>query len=131
MIVLSSIKKSVNSFVELFKSPDISPLKALPENHPQKRYCYTLVGYNNIPIPASSLSQLGFIGQVRDSDIFVVIEREMLWDNLNTVVKIAKLYNIHKIRKYHDSGHGIEWESLSQDVYKKLIEAQLFAKQRD
>ena len=125
------MKNPIKSFIELFRSPDMSPLRDLPVNHPQKRFCYTLVGFNNLPIPAISLIQLGFLGQVRDSSEYVVLEHEMLWHNLNTVIQIAKLYNIHKIRKYHDSGHGIEWESLSQDVYRILIEAQLFANHQD
>lgn len=116
----------VKALVELFLPPDPSPLKALPINHPTKRYCYTLVGFNNKPLTAISLGRLGFIGQVKNSSDHVILENEMLFADLNMVVQIAMLYNIARIRKYHDSGHGIQWESSAKDVYRKLIDAQLF-----
>lgn len=116
----------IRGLVELFRSFDPSPLKNLPQNHPKKQYCYTLVGLNDKPLTISSLLGLGFVGKIRNSADFISLEGEMLFRELNVVVQIANVYNIHKIRKYHDTGHGIEWESKSRDVYTKLIDAQLF-----
>jgi len=122
MRLLNPIKK----LVELFQPVEVSPLKPLPAGHPQKQYSYTLVGFNNKPLSAKSLVTLGFLGQIKGSNDYVVSEDEMLWKELNIVVQIAISYNIAKIRKYHDSGHGIEWEDISRNVYKTLIDAQLF-----
>jgi hypothetical protein len=104
----------------------VSPLKSVPKNHPKAEYCYTLVGGNNKVIPASSLLQLGFIGQVRDATNFIKLDDQLLFKNLETVLAIARLYNIYKIRKYRKDGDGIEWESQSMDVYKKLLDFKLF-----
>ena len=117
-----------HKLVEFFlpDKKEASPLKGVPKNHPKTGYCYTLVGGNNKPIPASSLLQLGFIGQVRDATNFIKLNEQLLFQNLETVLAIARLYNIHKIRKYQKDGDGIEWESLSMDVYKRLLEFKLF-----
>lgn len=120
------MKNPLKALVEIFQPVEVSPLKALPIGHPQKQYCYTLVGYNDRPLSSKSLVTLGFIGQIKGSNDYIVSEDEMLWKELNIVVQIGNYYNIHKIRKYQDTGHGIEWESISRDVYKKLIDAQLF-----
>jgi len=121
------MKNPLRALVEMFLPPEeVSPLKALPMGHPQKQYCYTLVGFNDLPLSAKTLVTLGFIGQVRASNDYVVANDELLWKDLNTVVQIGRLYNIHKIRKYHDTGHGIEWESTTKLVYNTLIQAQLF-----
>jgi hypothetical protein len=122
MKIVNPIKK----LIEIFQPIEVSPLKGLAAGHPQKQYSYTLVGYNNKPVNATSLLGLGFIGQVKGASDYVISHDEMLFKDLNIVVKIAMLYNIDKIRKYHDTGHGIEWESNSKDVYKKLISARLF-----
>ena len=116
----------IKKFIELFLPTEVSPVKNLPVGHPKKQYSYTLVGYNEKPLTAASLLQLGFIGQVKGANDYIVETDEVLWKDLNIVVQIAMLYHIHKIRKYHDSGHGIEWEDISRTVYKKLIDAQLF-----
>ena len=104
-----------------------SPLKKLPENHPTKQYCYTLLGLNGQVLSVSSLLGLGFIGKVRNSADFIILEDQMLFKDINVVVQIAKLYNIIRIRKYHDTGHGIEWEGNTHEIYKSLLEKQLFS----
>ena len=114
------------SFIELFIPREVSPFKDLAKGHPKKQYCYTLVGYNDKPLSSKSLANLGFIGKIQGSSDFVIAEDEMLFKELNTVIKIAMFYNIYKIRKYHDTGHGIEWQSLSRRVYEKVMEAHLF-----
>ncbi|MCI4437236.1 MAG: hypothetical protein JHC33_10565 [Ignisphaera sp.] len=122
MKLVNPIKK----LVELFQPTEVSPLKNLAPGHPQKQYSYTLVGNNLKPINATSLISLGFLGQIPGATDYVISHEEMLFKDLNTVVKIAMSFNISRIRKYHDTGHGIEWESNSRDVYKKLIDVQLF-----
>lgn len=117
----------IKKLLEIFQPIEVSPLKSLPKNHPQKQYSYTLIGLNEKPVNSESLLRLGFIGQVKGATDYIISHEEMLFKNLNTVVKIAMLYNISKIRKYHDTGHGIEWESHSRDVYKLLIDQQLFS----
>jgi hypothetical protein len=116
----------IRKLVEMFLPQEVSPLKPLPAGHPQKQYSYTFVGYNNKPISSKSLLQLGFVGQVKGASDYIVAQDELLFKDLNTVVKISMLFNIPKIRKYHDTGHGIEWESKSKLVYMRLVEAQLF-----
>ena len=120
------MRNPIKSFIEMFLPEDTSPLKNVPVNHPDKQYSYTLVGYNEQPLSSESLLQLGFLGQVKNSRDYVILNHEMLWKDLNTVVGIAKLFNIHKIRKYRTSGEGIEWESTTDYVYKALISARLF-----
>jgi hypothetical protein len=122
MKIINPIKK----FVEMFQPHEVSPLKNLAPGHPQKQYSYTLVGLNKKPISANILIQLGFIGQIQGASDYVISHDEMLFKELNVVVKIAMSFNIDRIRKYHDTGHGIEWESNSKGVYNKLIDAQLF-----
>lgn len=117
----------LRKLVEIFQPNEVSPLKSLPQGHPQKQYSYTLIGLNDKPISANSLLKLGFIGQVSGATDYVISYDEMLFKDLNTVVKISMLYNIPKLRKYHDTGHGIEWESSSKRVYLQLIEAKLFS----
>lgn len=117
----------LRKLVEMFLPQEVSPVKNLPAGHPKKQYSYTLVGYNEKPIPSNSLLQLGFVGQIKGSSDYIVEANEVLWKDLNTVVQIAAIYHIHKIRKYHDTGHGIEWEDISREVYKKLVDAQLFS----
>jgi hypothetical protein len=121
-----TIVNPIRKLIEIFQPSEVSPLKNLSPGHPQKQYSYTFIGFNNKPISAKSLLQLGFIGQVKGASDYVVASDELLFKDLNVTVKISMLYNIGRIRKYHDTGHGIEWESNSRDVYKKLIDAQLF-----
>ena len=103
-----------------------SPLKKLAENHPTKQYCYTLLGLNGQVLSISSLLGLGFIGKVRGSSDFILLEDQMLFKDINVVVQIAKLYNVQRIRKYNNSGSGIEWEGNTKDIYESLLVNQLF-----
>jgi hypothetical protein len=117
----------LRKLVEMFLPQEVSPVKSLPAGHPKKQYSYTLVGFNNKPLVSGSLLRLGFVGQIKGSSDYIVEVNEVLWKDLNVVVQIAQIYNIPKIRKYHDSGHGIEWEDNARTVYTKLIDAQLFS----
>ena len=116
----------LRKIVEMFLPQEVSPLKSLPVGHPKKQYSYTLVGFNEKPLPPNSLLKLGFVGQIKGSSDYIVEADEVLWRDLNIVIQIATIYHIHKIRKYHDTGHGIEWEDTARQVYLKLVEAQLF-----
>jgi hypothetical protein len=112
--------------VEMFLPQEVSPVKGLPAGHPSKQYSYTLIGFNEKPLGPASLLKLGFVGQIKGSSDYIVEGNEVLWKDLNVVVQIATIYHIHKIRKYHDTGHGIQWEDTARNVYVKLTEAQLF-----
>ena len=120
------LKNPIKAFVELFQPIEVSPLKDLPVGHPQKQYCYTLVGFNGKPSDPNALINFGFLGQIKGSNDYIITNGEILWKNINIVVQIGNFYNIAKIRKYYDTGKGIEWESSSRDVYRILIDAQLF-----
>ena len=103
-----------------------SPLKSLPVNHPKKLYCYTLIGHNEKPLTVDSLLNLGFVGKIRGASDFIILEDLMLFKDINVVVQIAKFFNIPRIRKYTDEKRGIEWEGNTNEIYKSLIEKQLF-----
>jgi len=123
---VNPIKKIIEMIFPEDRKKYASPLKKLPENHPTKQYCYTFLGLNGKVLSVSSLLGLGFIGKVRNSADFLILEDQMLFKDLHVVVQIAKLYNIQRIRKYHDTGHGIEWEGNTKDIYEFLIVKQLF-----
>ena len=103
-----------------------SPLKKLPAHHPAKAYCYTLVGHNEKPLTVESLLNLGFIGKIRGSNDFIILEELMLFKDINVVIQIAKFFNIPRIRKYTDTKKGIEWEGNTQEIYISLMSEQLF-----
>ena len=121
MRLIAPIKK----IVELLRPVD-SPILKFPENHPNKQYVYTLVGYNDKALSSDSLRGLKFFGKIRNSLDFVEVDNQLLWKSLDVVVQIAMLYNIPKIRKYRDNRHGIDWEFLSKDVYNEIIRVRLF-----
>lgn len=70
--------------------------------------------------------QLGFVGKIRNSSDFILLENEMLFQELIVVVQIAKFFNIPRIRKYTDTKKGIEWEGNTQTIYESLLEDHLF-----
>lgn len=120
----------IKAIVEMFlphKRQFESPLKKLPINHPAKAYCYTFVGHNDKPLSVDSLLSLGFIGKIRNSADFIILDELMLFKDINVVVQIAKFFNIPRIRKYTDEKKGIEWEGNTHEIYKSLLEKQLFS----
>ena len=70
--------------------------------------------------------QLGFVGKIRNSSDFILLEDEMLFKDIIVVVQIAKFFNIPRIRKYTDTKKGIEWEGNTKDIYESLLVNQLF-----
>jgi hypothetical protein len=70
--------------------------------------------------------QLGFIGKIRNSSDFIILEEEMLFQDINVVVQIAKFFNIPRIRKYTDLQKGIEWEGNTHVIYESLLDKHLF-----
>ena len=124
------MRNPVKAIVEVFlphKRQFDSPLKQLPAHHPAKAYCYTLIGHNEKPLTVESLLSLGFVGKIRGSSDFIMLEDLMLFKDLNVVVQIAKFFNIPRIRKYTDEKKGIEWEGNTHDIYKSLVATQLFS----
>jgi len=117
----------IRAMVEMFlPHRHKSPLKKLPAHHPAKAYCYTLIGHNEKPLSVDSLLNLGFVGKIRGSSDFIILDEEMLFKDLNVIVKIAKFFNIPRIRKYTDAKKGIEWEGNTRDIYLSLLSEQLF-----
>ncbi len=119
----------VRAMVEMFlPHRHQSPLKKLPAHHPAKAYCYTLIGHNEKVLTVDSLLNLGFIGKIRGSSDFIILDGIMLFKDLNVVVQIAKFFNIPRIRKYTDTKKGIDWDGNTKDIYISLLSEQLFDK---